>query len=173
MTNAELANVILGILNLLVLVSLVPYISYRQQKNLNELEYKQQSKLSELGYKVQFLSKQIDNSANLLVQARDAVDKHHTAYVFLMNYRQANLEMPDYALQATKLAELSMYKAKLRGLGFAIGDKELLSIINKGIDYEQDAIMKEMDMRGRTQKMHTRIAQLLDERLQELSNQNI
>ena len=69
-----------------------------------------------------------------------------------------------------KDAELSAYKAELRGLAFAIDDKELLRLVNEGYSFtglpqkERNFIKDEMEIRGRSQHLHTRISQLLKEK---------
>ncbi len=68
-----------------------------------------------------------------------------------------------------KFAEMSAYQAELRGLAFAIGDKELLEIVNKGYESqkyspeERSFELDEMEIRGKSQHLHTRISQLLTE----------
>ena len=55
---------------------------------------------------------------------------------------------------------------------FAIGDEELLRLVNEGYDFisqpigERDLVLDEMKIRGRSQHLHTRISQLLEKATQ-------
>jgi hypothetical protein len=59
---------------------------------------------------------------------REAVIQKHKAHVFLLNHVKFVKEPNE--TYATKQAELSAYQAELRGLAFAIGDQELLDLVN-------------------------------------------
>ena len=114
------------------------------------------------------LNTSLDQSIQILHRAREAVIQMHQAHVFLLNYVQHmnDENLPD-EVYATKYAELSAYKAELRGLAFAIGDQELLDLVNKSYEFmnqspeERFSMLPEMEIRGRSQKLHTRISQLL------------
>lgn len=94
----------------------------------------------------------------------------HEAHVFLLNYVQYMKE-PD-EIYATKHAELSAYNAELRGLAFAIGDKELLNLVNESYSFihyspaDRSVVGDEMEIRGKSQKLHTRISQLIKDTAQ-------
>lgn len=108
----------------------------------------------------------LDQSIQLLYRAREAVINAHAADIFMLAYRENQPEKPN-ELYMTKSAEWSAYEAELSGLAVAIGDKELLDLVNKiysftgkpwqGRDHEMD----EIEIRGRSQHLHRRIAQLL------------
>ena len=89
----------------------------------------------------------------------------HHAHVFMLQHRELQRDIDDQYL--AKFAEFSAYLAELRGLSFAIGDKELSNLITRGYDFQgipseqRDIVRDEMDIRGKTQQIHTRIAQLL------------
>jgi len=112
----------------------------------------------------------LDQSIQLLYRAREAVIKIHSAYIFLLECRaqqDRTQESEPTETYLTRLAEMSTFQAELRGIAFAVGDKELLELVNKGYDFERMPIekrnpaMDEMEIRGRSQHLHTRISQLL------------
>lgn len=115
------------------------------------------------------LNASLDQSIQILHRAREAVMKVHQAHVFLLNYvKYLNDEAFPNEVCATKHAELSAYKAELRGLAFSIGDKELLDLVNESYEFmkqapeERFSMLPEMEIRGRSQRLHTRISQLLE-----------
>ncbi|HQU37039.1 MAG TPA: hypothetical protein PLR65_10670, partial [Anaerolineales bacterium] len=72
----------------------------------------------------------LDQSLQTLHRAREAVIKIHSAYVFLLQYTELQ-EQPDEAFKKA-FAEKSVYEAELKGMAVAIGDKELLDLVNEG-----------------------------------------
>ena len=108
----------------------------------------------------------LDQSIQLLHRAREAVIQRHRAHVFLLEYKASEKEPTE--LYFTKLAELSVCNAELRGLAFAIGDKEFLRLVNEGYGFlrqpptERNITLDEMEIRNRSQRLHTRISQLLE-----------
>jgi len=108
----------------------------------------------------------LDQTIQLLHRAREAVIKIHSAHVFMLEYVD-HQEKPN-ELYMTTFAERSAYEAELRGLAFAIGDEELLALVNKGYEFDKRPIeartfwMDEAEIRGRSQFLHTRISQLLE-----------
>lgn len=119
---------------------------------------------SQLERRVHRLNASLDQSIQRLQRAREAVIQENKATVFLAEYVQAlksegKSELTEAYFE--KHAELSACKAELRGLAFAIGDKELLQIVN---NFPRDSVMPpEMEARARAQHLHTRISQLLEE----------
>jgi hypothetical protein len=118
-----------------------------------------------LAQQVHRLNTGLEQSIQILHRAREAVIKIHAAYVFLLEYRSQISEPTE--IYITKFAEMSANQAELRGLAFAIGDKDLLALVNEGYRFreipsgERNTIMDEMEIRGRSQKLHTRISELL------------
>jgi hypothetical protein len=108
----------------------------------------------------------LDQSIQLLHRAREAVIQIHKAHVFLLEFNL--MEQKPSEIYLTKHAELSAHKAELRGLAFAIGDKELLKLVNEGYSFstqpqeERNITRDEMEIRLKSQKLHTRISQLLE-----------
>jgi hypothetical protein len=122
---------------------------------------------SKLEHQVYLLNKSLDQSLERLQRANELVNKIHEIEVLLAYYGQ-NLAEKSYGDYATKLAEWSSYKAELRGLAFAIGDKELLDILNSSQFMvtseeirEMGATAVEINARSKSQHLHTRIFQLL------------
>ena len=115
---------------------------------------------------IHYLNAGLDQYIQLLHRARDAVIGMNQTHVFMLNYRELREDIDDRYIE--KIAEHSAYWSELRGLAFAINDKELLDLVNKGYDFkhlpseERNAMLDEMEIRGRSQKLHTRIAQLLE-----------
>jgi hypothetical protein len=107
----------------------------------------------------------LDQSIQRLNRARDLVNKIHEAR--LMNYYYAALEQEVTEDRYIKFVEESVYAAELRGIALAIGDEELLKLINKpSIVYEDKTpnfMSKEASIRNETQNLHTRIHQLLEQ----------
>lgn len=116
----------------------------------------------ELERRLYKLNTNLDQSIQRLHRAREAVIEIHKAKVFLIEYvtaykNESKTELTDTYFQ--KQAEASAYAAELRGLAFAIGDEQLLSIVN---NFPVDKVMPpEMQERARAQHLHTRISQLL------------
>src|SRR5262249_21402858 len=118
---------------------------------------------SDLNQEVHRLNTNLDQSIQRLYRARDLVIQIHEVEVYFLyeNLRQAAHTEP----MSLKSAEKSSHMAKLRGLAFAIEDKELLGIVNelRPLDAEQNIAATEMTIRLHSQKLHTRISQLLQE----------
>lgn len=114
---------------------------------------------------IHFLSVNLDQSIQILHRAREAIIGMHKAHVFMLEHRQLNKEFD--AAYIAQFSEFSAHWAELRGLAFAINDEELLDLVNKGFSFdglssEQRSIVRdEAEIRGRSQHIHTRIAQLL------------
>jgi len=108
----------------------------------------------------------LDQTIQLLQRAREARIKIHQAHVYLLDYQTYFKDPNEILLE--KQSEISAYQAELRGLAFAIGDKELLDLINSGYEFtgvplsERNVVKDEMEIRGKSQKIHTRISQLLE-----------
>jgi len=120
-----------------------------------------------LAKEIHYLSVNLDQSIQILQRAREAIIGMHKAHVFMLEHRQLNKELDDAYL--ARYAEFSAHWAELRGLAFAINDQELLDLVNKGFTFDglsseqRDIVKDEMEIRGRSQHIHTRIAQLLAE----------
>lgn len=129
-----------------------------------------------LDSKLRYLSVELDQSIRRLDRARDAAIALHRAYIALLRYAEMAQAIGKPLEQVSEIyveraADYSAYWAELRGLAFAIGDEELLQIINQELFNPANArrineIAKardvaEMDARGAFQKIHTRIAELL------------
>jgi hypothetical protein len=108
----------------------------------------------QLDVKLTFLTKQLDQSVQRLHRARDAAIRMHEANVFLIQYVSTNPQITDVYCQ--KHAELSASRAELRGLAFAIDDKELLDIVNENLGDTEGSI------RNHVQRIHTRISKLIE-----------
>jgi len=123
--------------------------------------------IKKLEQEVHRLNIRLDQSMQRLHDAREAVIQRHKAHVFLLEYQASRKEATE--LYFTTMAELSARNAELRGLAFAIGDKELLTLVNEGYDFlgvppdQRNITVDEMTIRGRSQKLITRISQLLEE----------
>jgi hypothetical protein len=119
-----------------------------------------------LEQEVHYLNVGLDQHIQLLHRARDAIIGMNKTHVFMLNYRDSGKDMDERYIE--KLAEHSAYWSGLRGLAFAINDKELLSLVNQGYEFtrlpseQRNAMHDEMEIRGRSQQLHTRIAQLLE-----------
>jgi hypothetical protein len=115
---------------------------------------------------IHYLSIGLDQSIQLLHRAREAVIGMHKTHVFMLHYKELRNDIGDQYVE--KLAEQSTYRAELRGLAFAINDQELLDLVNKGYDFigipneQRNATFDEMEIRNRSQHLHTRISQLLE-----------
>jgi hypothetical protein len=119
---------------------------------------------SDLEQRVHRLNTSLDQAIQRLHRAREAVIQQHKAHVFLVEYKRV-LDQRGIELTETyfdMFAEWSAYAAELRGLAFAIGDKELLEIVNKE-DRDSEGVPPEIPVRARSQQLHARISQLLDE----------
>ena len=107
----------------------------------------------------------LDQSLQTLHRAREAVIKIHSAYIFLLQYREFQ-EKPDEAYKKA-FAEKSVYEAELKGMALAIGDKELLDLVNEGYrvmeipDEQRNLMRDELEIRAQLRRFHTRIAQLI------------
>lgn len=107
----------------------------------------------------------MNQTLQLLHRAREAVIKIHSTHVFLLELTKNNSN--NLEIHAEKFGEMSAYQAELRGLAFAINDKDLLEIVNRSYDFmkqspeERSIFLDEMEIRGRSQKLHTRIAELI------------
>jgi hypothetical protein len=119
-----------------------------------------------LEQEIHYLNVGLDQDIQLLHRARDAVIGMNQTHVFMLNYRDLREDIDERYIE--KMAEHSAYWSELRGLGFAINDKELLDLVNKGYEFtrlpseQRNAMRDEMEIRGRSQHLHTRIAQLLE-----------
>lgn len=108
----------------------------------------------------------LDQTIQLLHRAREAVIKIHSARVFMLEYA-AHQEKPN-ELYMTTFADMSSYEAELAGLASAIGDEELIVLVNKPYEFDGKPIearvfeMDEVEIRGRSRRLHTRISQLLE-----------
>jgi hypothetical protein len=126
---------------------------------------------------VQRLNTALNQSLQLLHRARETTIKQQEAEIFLLEYLRWTKDKDnaiDWILYANKHAELSAAKSELRGLGFAIGDESLLKLINSSVQMADEFAFSdgsgraithyeqyEMEVRGRAQKIHTRIAELI------------
>ena len=108
---------------------------------------------------IQILSLSLDQSVQRLYRARDAVIQAHKSQVFIIEYSN---EIGKDETWYEKYAELSAYKAELRGIAFAIGDEELMRLAREVIDYSD---IVEPQIRINSQHLHTRISELLEEAL--------
>jgi len=139
----------------LIVVAIVAIWGIYQTRVTNRLERQ-----------VHRLNTGLDQSIQLLHRAREAVIKIHSAHVFLLEYRPPPSEPTEAS--TTKFAEMSAYQAGLRGLAFALGDKDLLGLVNEGYEFtgkpleERNTVRDEAEIRGRSQQLHTRISQLLE-----------
>lgn len=86
--------------------------------------------------------------------------------MFLLEYGASGKEATE--VYFTTMAELSVHNAELRGLAFAIGDEELLRLVNEGYEFlsqppdQRNIVLDEMTIRNHSQHLHTRISQLLE-----------
>ena len=110
----------------------------------------------------------LDQSLGLLVRARDTAVAMQRAEAYILRCRQMGQESPVHERMVAS-SEFSAAFAELRGLAFAIGDHELLMLVNKlghsdpghvtlNLDPSE---LWEMESRGQFQHIHTRIAELL------------
>ena len=119
-----------------------------------------------LEQEVHRLNTGLDQSILLLHRAREAVIQRHKAHVFLLEYKMSGEKPTELCFKT--MAELSVHNAELRGLAFAIGDEELLKLVNKGYEFlsqppdQRNITLDEMTIRNRSQHLHTRISQLLE-----------
>src|SRR6266545_6162017 len=119
-----------------------------------------------LEQEVHYLNVGLDQSIQLLHRAREAVIGLHRTQVCLLAYHYNGRPVDERSIQSQ--AEHSAYWGELRGLGDAINDKELLDLINQGYGVsgraadQRSYMVDEMEVRGTSQHLHTRIAQLLD-----------
>lgn len=117
-----------------------------------------------------------DQSIQQLYRAREATIERHKAAIYLSEFNRMRKELKDETPQFPndvmfqKFAEFSAHWAELRGLAFAIGDSELLSAVNEtktGSSSDENTsqslahMLHEMNYRGQSQRIHTRISQLL------------
>ena len=104
----------------------------------------------------------LDQSLQILHRAREAVIKIHGAYIFLLQYWELQ-EKPDETYRKV-FAEKSVHEAEIKGIAFAIGDRELLNLINK--EYanpnEKQFRRSEAEIRGHMESVHARITQLIE-----------
>ena len=103
----------------------------------------------------------LDQSVQRLQHARELVNQAHEAELVMFHFNeQGNQEN-----WAIKYVEWSTCFAELRGLAFAIDDDQLWKLINSDKDTTviQGFVGKEMSTRLYSQKLHTRINQLLQE----------
>lgn len=122
-----------------------------------------------LEHQVYRLSVGLDQSLQILHRAREAVIKTHSAYVLLLAYRERRNETDESYMKvwAEKYAEKSAYEAELKGIALAIGDKELLDLVNEGYtvmtnsDEQRNLRRDEAEIRGQLEHFHERISQLI------------
>jgi len=119
------------------------------------------------------LQTQLDQSLGLLQRARDAAVGTHRTEAYMLEFWKRCSDPPshDYMM---KSAEFSSSWAELRGLAFAIGDEKLLAAVNN-LGHSDPGTFPppldkheiwEMESRGQFQRIHTRIAELLEEETQ-------
>lgn len=123
--------------------------------------------IKKLEQEVHRLNTGLDQSIQLLHRAHEAIVKIHSAHAFLLEYIRLRPKEEPTEIYFTKHAELSACHAELRGLVIAIGDKELLELERKtysprGKPEERSPLLDEMSIRGAAQRLHTRIAELLE-----------
>jgi hypothetical protein len=114
-----------------------------------------------LNIRVRLLDLQLDQSIQRLHRAREAVISRQKAYVYLLEYVKTGREASEPYFE--RHADWSAYQAELRGLAFAIDDKELLDLVNNGERDSENPTISEINARHQAQLLHTRIAQLLKE----------
>ena len=118
-----------------------------------------------LEFQVRRLSVGIDQSLQILHRAREAVIKIHGAYIFLVGYVKCQEENNELCMRM--VAEKSAYEAELKGLAIAIGDKELIDLIDKKYSFisipikERDKNLVETEIRAKSELLHMRISQLI------------
>lgn len=174
--DSTLAGIV-AILTVIVTVITLGWtiISSRQQARDAKENTKQ---LDQLQRDVDATNRLHDQSVQLLYRAREAVIAIHKAHVYLLDYvahkESVQKAKNDYGDEKfvvelddpyfTKHAEISAAKAELRGLAFAIGDAKLLELVNNPKHMPNSSLGRmesEMDMRGNSQQLHTRISELL------------
>ena len=115
-----------------------------------------------LEQEVHRLNTGLDQSILLLHRAREAVIQRHKAHIVLLEYKASGKEPTEFCF--TTMAELSAHNAELRGLAFAIGDENLLGLVNEGYEFlrqppdQRNIDLDEMTIRNRSQHLHTRIS---------------
>ncbi len=101
------------------------------------------------------LTTQLDERVKRLHRARELVTQRQTAHLFLKFYNSAVGEKDgDAEIRAAERGKYYAAWAELKGLARAISDEELLNLVKDDRD--------EMEIRAQAQKLHTRIAELLE-----------
>lgn len=146
--------------------------------------YKTQAEISHrLEHQLKRLNTGLDQSLNILHQAREATIRKHQAEIYLLEWKglkEQELSGTVLEVYLNKYAEYSAAWAELRGLTFAIGDKELINLVNNTPEIREKhnptetekayaRTMHEMGVRGYSQQIHTRIAKLIQETLDKQS----
>jgi hypothetical protein len=124
------------------------------------------------------LTIEMDQSIQRLYRARDATIERHKAAIYLSEFNRMRRELKDDAPQFPpdqvfqRFADFSAHWAELRGLAAAIGDSKLLELVNErfaDLSVEENAsisyaaMLTEIEYRGQSQRIHTRISELLQE----------
>ncbi len=114
------------------------------------------------------LNVQLNQRLQLLHRAREAAIQHQKTDIFIAVYRsKEQSEGFDINQYATKIAERSAAGAELRGLALLLEDKELLGMVSRAIKFPEGSIFPaeqeyEMSVRGKYQKIHKRISELIE-----------
>lgn len=186
-TGLDITTLVVALLTFIGLVAnlIWSYYAFRQQRNDSIQQRKEAAEnteqLNKLQKEIEQSNRIHDQKVQRLYRAREAVIAVHKAHVYLINYGQNKVAVwaeeqigkrarplvldDNYFI---KSAELSAAQAELRGLAFAIGDKELLHQVNNPIDNRTsddkriNAAFREIDIRANSQHLHTRITELLE-----------
>jgi hypothetical protein len=119
-----------------------------------------------LDAKIHRISVGLDQSLQLLHRIRDDVIEIHTIHVFLLTYNHFGLSADN--LFREKYSQYSALMGEIRGIAIAIGDKELLNLVTQQYEFQDKSLVErilhvdELEIRSRSEKLHTRISQLLE-----------
>ena len=112
-----------------------------------------------------YLNRKINKLNN---QLNERVKRLHKAAELVTEKQKAELMtilLPEENSQAKYLHDVDFLAASahFRGLAFAIGDKEMLDLINQRERPTGDIMADEARIRSQAQKLHTRIADLIEQ----------